>query len=707
MEDKKRIKQKLELFTMIVFVIFGILIARLFFLQVVNAAEFRSQSESNRTRLFYEPACRGEIVDRNGKVLATNKPVFNISVVNLEEKNQGKVIRELSKILGRYDVSHNPEKITQELLEQYRIRSFQPVEVARLPWGEKAFEIVSEIEEKRSELPGVMIRSEPLRYYPGENLAGHVLGFIGKISQQELEQYKDYKYGNNEWIGKYGLERVFENYTLSSGEVIGLRGKKGFRAVEVDANNRTVRELATVSSAPGDSLVLTLDYDLQSALEKGLDEAIDRARGENPKAGAGAGVVLDVNSGAILAMASRPSINPNDFVNGNYKNRQSYYNSEKYKPFLNRAIQGVYPPGSTFKMVTGMAALEAGVINPKDTIICRGYYWKPPYIKDWEVHGKVDFIKALAKSCNTYFQYIADITGIKEIVRVATEFGLGEKTGLKDITGEAEGTLPSPQWKEELGKSIVEREYKKKYADLEAKYRNLIASAKDTGEVAEIKAKKQKEISDLENWYHSQMWSRAQWHPYDTFNTSIGQGSNNYTLLQLANYIAAIANGGTRYRPYLVKSIKSQSGEILETFHPEKIHEVSLSKDTIEKVRLGMKAVTKPGGTAYFLFHDFPPAIQLAAKTGTAQTGRGGDDRNRDFHGVFVGFAPYNNPQIAVALLVEYGQSGSGTAGRVAREIFREYFALDEESTESKENGREVPEGQGEFDIQTYEMNRE
>ena len=253
------------------------------------------------------------------------------------------------------------------------------------------------------ELPGISIEEYPLRYYPHNELAGHILGYVGKINDKELEENSKYNYDLQDWIGKTGIERFTELLRYEDNRVIGLKGKDGVRQVEVDARNRKIKELITIPPTPGYDSVLTIDMDLQRALEESLDRVIEDIKKSNPKAEAGGGIVLDVNTGAVLAAASRPAINPNDFVDGSYSGKKDYYNDPVIKPLFDRVFQGTYPPGSTYKPITGMAALEAG-INPNEKVLCRGSYWRPPYIRCWSVHGSVDFYSALAGSCNVYFQ---------------------------------------------------------------------------------------------------------------------------------------------------------------------------------------------------------------------------------------------------------------------------------------------------------------
>lgn len=671
-EQKKRLEKRLGIYLVIVTAIIISLLSRLFYLQVVSAAEFQSQSKKNRIREVTMEARRGDIMDRKGQVLATSKPVFTISISNVGLKDQDEVIQRLVEVLA------DPEITAEVIKEKMKLnpRRYVPVEIKSLPWSEEAMVLVSRIQEHRRELPGVLIQESPMRYYPNDNLAGHLLGFVGQITERELEQYSQYGYLLTDKIGKTGVERSFE-LSFKDEKENGLRGQKGFAQVEVNAKNRLVGELATIPPLPGNNVVLTLDADLQRTMDAAMDQVIAEVKKTNPKAGAGAGVVLDVRTGAILAMVSKPDLNPNDFVDGSFRSKADYYNDDQLNPSLNRAIQGVYPPGSTFKMITGMAALESGRIKPTDTITCTGKYWKPGGIVCTKAHGTVDFFRAVAVSCNTYFQWAGEMVGIDNITKVAREFGLGEKTGLSDLGGEAEGVVPSRERKQQIGEILVNRQYEAKWVELESRYAELVTKAATEQEKAALSKKKEQERRLLEARYKIDLDWATNWKPYETYNTSIGQGDNNYTILQLANYVATIANGGTRYRPYLVGRIVSPDGRVLREFQPEVVTKVSVSPETIAYARRGMRAVTEPGGTAVSPFRHFPSTIPVAAKTGTAQTGRKGDDKNKDFFGLFVAFAPADNPQIAFAGVIEYAQSGGGSAGKVAQAVFEQYFGLE------------------------------
>lgn len=675
--EKKEQALRITVFFVMVAIIFATLVSRLFYLQVFQNQQFQQLSENNRLRLISIPARRGDILDSNGNLLATSVPVFAILFTPSDIIDVKATAVKLEKILGDPEITQ--ESIIQTINEQ--TRKYVPVEIARLPWGEKGWETVSRLEENRMELPGISIEEHPLRIYPNGTLAGHILGYVGKINEEELEQNRQYQYGIQDWIGKTGVERFAELIRYEQGTVIGLRGKDGVRQVEVDAGNRRIQELTSIQPVSGHNVLLTIDSSLQKAMETSMDSVIANLQKSNPKAMAAAAVAIDVKTGAILAAASRPSINPNDFVDGSYPEKQDYYNHSAKKPMFNRAFQGTYPPGSTFKMITGMAALESGV-KTSETITCKGAYWRAPYIRCWSVHGTVDFYEALAGSCNTYFQDAGRRAGIDNLARIAREFGLGEKTNTLGILNETEGILPDSQWKKELYQPIIERNYEEKRKKLELEYIEAVSKLHEEKEKSAAQKRYENKLAILEAQYKIDYKFYTTWQPFDTFNTSIGQGSNNYTVIQLANFVSTIANGGKRYRPYLVDRVISPAGKIVQHYKPELMNKVSVSAENLAEVRRAMKAVTDPGGTAHFLFRDFPPQFSVGAKTGTAQTGRSGDRKDKDFHGAFVAFAPYDNPKIAFASIVEYGEHGGTSGGLIAKAVFEEYFGLNNNKAE-------------------------
>ncbi|MDH7478935.1 MAG: penicillin-binding protein 2, partial [Syntrophomonadaceae bacterium] len=654
--------------------VFCVLLVRLGTLQLVQASDYRTISEENRVRMISVRAPRGEIQDRNGITLARSKQVFSVLMNRRPDNNDyQEVAYNLSQILLPYYPEMTPDYI-QGLVEQGQDRSYEPVVIKR----NVDIQVVTQIEELRQELPGVEVDVEPIRDYPGyesigPGMAGHLLGFVREISREEMEERNRQAdengfYRMGDLIGKDGLEKQYEEE---------LRGIDGARQVEVDAHGRPIRDLKTIPAVPGNNLVLTLDAKLQEVLEKSMDETLARLqRSGYPKARAGAAVVMDVNTGAVLAMVSRPALNPNDFIGSMSQERVDFYYRSQPAAAINRVIAGTYPPGSTFKPVTALAALESQVINPQQVLVdCKGAYWLPPYIRCWQTHGPVNFFKGMAVSCNTFFQEAGRLAGVENIVRVAEQLGLGRKTGI-DLPGESRGLLPNPQWKRDLNARLVDSWYNRNLKEIETRYQGLLSAAPDDKARQELERKRQSEINSLKARYQINYNFNTSWQVFDTLNMSIGQGSNSYTPIQLATYVSAIANGGRVYQPYLVDRVVSPDGEVIRQYGPKLANLAAISPESLDLVRQGMMAVMQPGGTGYSLFSNFPPSIPVAGKTGTAETGRAGDSKERDYHGVFVAFAPANSPQIAFAGIIEYGYHGSTSAGYLAKAVFEQYFGI-------------------------------
>jgi len=600
----------------LVVAIFTLLTSRLFYMQVVNDEEYATLSEQNRIRILSVAARRGNIYDANMEELATSKAVFAISLASAEIKDKEAVANKLAVVLNDPEITS--DSIVEILGTHYR--QYEPVVIKRIPY-EEGLPLITRIEEMREELPGVLITEEPMRYYPQGTLAGQVIGTVGIISKDEQEELEQYDYLLTDWIGKSGLEKTMENFTYNK-KLIGLRGTKGMEQVEVNSRHRAVRTISSQEPVSGNDMALTIQANVQKVMEDSLSNVITRLQKKYPKCQAGSAVLINVKTGGIIAMASYPSMDPNDFANGLSSDKAVYYWDEDLKPTLNRAISAVYPPGSTFKMVTALAALASGTIDTSFTVNCPSD-WKSPMARCPHVHGAVSLYKALAQSCNIYFQVVGYKTGVDNLYEIGSQLGLGQKTGVQ-LNGEVSGLLPNEKWKND----------------------------------------------NFTGWENT-------WRNYDTFYMSMGQGYNSFTTLQLANYVSTIANGGSRMRPYLLDKIFSKEGAIVYQAEPEVINTVNASAQNFADVRKAMLAVSQPGGTAYSLFANFP--IQVGAKTGTAQTGLVGDDKNKDYHGIFVAFAPYDDPQVAFACVVEYGHAGNSSGGVVCHDVFEEYFGLNVE----------------------------
>ncbi|NLV16724.1 MAG: penicillin-binding protein 2 [Syntrophomonadaceae bacterium] len=649
-----------------------VLIIKLAYVQFVQSDQYITRAQKNSVRLVNIRAPRGEIYDREGKILVKNRQVYTVSLTYLKITDREKVTKHLAELMNPVYPEITPDYIN-ELIEEQRYRLFEPITVMRdVDWA-----MVVKLEENRSELPGVEIIVEPLRYYPENSLAGHLLGYVHPIyDSKELDQYDEsLNYRIGDLVGKDGLERFYQDY---------LRGTDGARRVEVDARGRPIRELVTQQPKTGDNLVLTLDRDLQRVMEIAADEVFEQLQTKYPKAKAGSFVLLDVKTGGVLALCSRPGLDPNVFTKNMGSEEMTYYFPQgNYDPLnpgaaSNRAIKSVYPPGSTFKPITGMAALASGKLDPyEDYANCKGAYWIAPYIGCWGVHGPVNYFSGLAVSCNVYFQEAGRRAGSDLIAKVAREFGLGTKTSI-DLPYEQSGLVPDAEWKKEINGILLDRRYDRLRKELDDKHEALIDAAETSEARQKAIADKEKASKALEAQYKIDYKFGTTWHPYDTFNMSIGQGDNHYTVMQLANFVATIANDGKRMQPYLVDKIVSPSGNVIKEFKPQVIHEVDLDPEILEITREAMHSVAVPGGTAAYIFSKLPLEISGGAKTGTAQTGRTGDNKNRDYHGVFIAYAPYDDPQIAFAGLVEYGYHGSTSAGLVAKAVFEHYFGVED-----------------------------
>lgn len=469
-------------------------------------------------------------------------------------------------------------------------------------------ETVTLIEERKRDFPNVFIETQPTRDYRYNELAVHALGYVAEISESEYKQRKDDPdYRNNSAIGKMGIESYFDK---------AIRGKDGANQVEVNVSGKLVEQLNRVNPKSGDNLQLTIDYNLQMAAEAVLDKHLSylRSSGWAPNAHSAALVVMDPNNGQILAMVSRPAFNPNLFVKGiSYKDWNNI-NNNAYHPMTNKVISGEYPPGSSFKIITAISALAMDKVTPEELYYDAGSHPAVPTMGNdgGKALGSINMKTALAKSDNVYFYEMSSRVGIAGLEQYSRSFGLGALSGIT-LYGEAEGLVASPQ-------------YKTKVFD--------------------------------QDWYLG-----------DTFNASIGQGYQLATPIQLANLMAMVANGGTRYKPYLVAKIFNDQNATIKEFQPEVLGKITISYEDMLAVQLGLRGVAEVGGTAGELA-DFP--IAIAGKTGTAENPHGQD------HGVFVGYAPFDNPKYVVALVVEQGGYASISAVPVARGVFAAAFGVKE-----------------------------
>ncbi len=535
----KKYAYRLEFMMVTGFLVILILIGRMFYLQIIKGSTYRRQAEGNRTRYTRILAPRGIIYDCNGEELANNKPGVMVSLVRQTGAYKEETLERLSQLLNIP---------VAEIKETIRLSggSSEPIRLVR----NASPEVVDKVEENLRYLPGVMLEVQPVRNYPNKQLAVHALGYVGEISDYEIEQgaYSDLKAGDI--IGKFGLENYYDSY---------LRGEDGSYREEVDVAGRVVQIMDKVEPKPGQGLVLTIDAKLQRVAEEAVDRQL-RAIGAR-----GAAVVaIDPNNGEVKALVSRPGFDPNWFVNGISEKNWKYLNTDPFHPMTDKVIAGEYPPGSTFKIVTGSAALEEKKVTPDELIYDSGRHWLIDMRNaGGEALGYINFKRALAASDNVYFYEMGNRVGIEALDKYAREFGFGQATGI-DLHGEAQGLIATP-------------EYKKKVFD--------------------------------DEWYLG-----------DTFNTAIGQGFTLATPIQVAEMLSAVATDGKRYKPHLVSKILNDDGSVAKTFDPEEEGRLPISESTLKLIQEGLEAVTESGGTASFL-KSLP--VPVAGKTGTAENPHG------------------------------------------------------------------------------------
>lgn len=653
----------------------ALLILRLVDLQIVNGEEYREQSEQKMLRETVIEAPRGEIYDRNGVVLATNKLAYDVVVykVGLEDDELNKTLLKVINILeknndelytsfpmdsikeGFYTASQRnticeiygietsltDKQILEYIYEKYELNNlgftsdekfkvltlryelatnvfslFSSVTLAK----DVSYEAMAIIEEAKSELPGIEIKVNSKRYYPYGTLASHLLGYVSSINSEEYAKLKGEGYLYNSTIGKMGIETTMEKY---------LKGENGIKRTEVDSEGEIASEYIYKEAASGNNVALTIDYRLQSVAETNLKKVINNiatgAKGYVKQEGANAGAVvaLDVNSGEVLAMASYPTFDPNDFVSGIKYSKWKAISENTVKPMFNRVISGTYSPGSTFKMLSALAGLDSEVVTLTEKIKDNGKYEYGNHPMCWvysyygRTHGYINVTEAIKVSCNCYFYEVGRRMGIDNLVKYAKMFGLGSKTGI-ELYGELSG---------------------------------IIAGNNE----------------------------KMDWYLGDTLSAVIGQSYNSYTPIQLANYISTLANGGTLNKVSVVKDVTTNQYEnISEDEIASYIEEITgykfisikleLNREHVDAVVEGMRSVTsEQGGTSYIVFKNSD--IEVAGKTGTAQVSSGTPN------GIFVGFAPIENPQIAVVAIVEHGDSGSAVAN-IVKPILEEYFNI-------------------------------
>ena len=676
MRDKKNkelIKNNIRYNSMLILVyLVGIvLIVALFKVQILDGLKYREESNARLVRETLIKAKRGNILDRTGKPLGTTELSYGVELYktqidddklndlilrlteildkNKEKYNTGLIIKtdpfEFKKLdidylndwkerknipkeasakesfyllRDRYNIkSNNIKEITnilniRELIDEQGYGQVSGLELAEQISRKSALEITAE----SNRLSGVNVVTKPTRKYNVNTLAAHVIGYIGRIDEAEYEERADQGYQMNDVIGKTGVERTFEEF---------LKGQDGLKQIEMTIEGNVIGEYTIKEAVGGSDIILTIDNSVQKITEKSLVSRISSLKRQGYKIDGGSAVVLNIHSGEILAMASYPTFSPSAFLGGISEADWKKYNVNTH-PLMNRATQGSYSPGSSFKMIPAIAALNEKKISIYDTVYCTGIYNRAHKPRCWTYrysgggHGSLNVSGALSNSCNVFFYEMGYRLGIDKLEKYTRYFGLGEKTG-GELKGESAGYAAGRE------------------------------TAKEKGET---------------------------WTEGGTLSAAIGQSYNSFTPLQLAKYVAMIANNGQVVKPTIVKSVISSTGSAISNeeinksiekelgYNYEAPKEIKFRQSDINAIHRGMREVTSGGGTAAWLFTNLP--ISLAGKTGTAEAGA-------YVHGTFVCFAPYENPEIAIAVVIENGQSG-GEAAIVAREILKEYIGM-------------------------------
>ncbi len=603
-QELERFQRRLAVAGGLVLLAFFLLFVRFFWLQVIQHEHYRTRAEDNRIALVPIVPNRGLIVDRNGTVLARNYSAYTLEIMPSKVADLEAVIDELADIV---DIQPKDRKRFRKLLEESR--NFESLPIRTRLTDEEVARFVAQ----RFRFPGVDVKARLFRQYPNGDLASHALGYIGRVNDRDLASIEkneaEDNYRGTEHFGKTGLEQKYE---------FELHGQTGFEQVEVDAGGRAVRVLERTPPVPGSNLVLTLDAKLQQVVEK----AFGKRRG--------ALVAIEPSTGGILALVSMPGYDPNLFVDGINLLDWEALNTSEDKPMVNRALNGAYPPGSTFKPFMALAALETGKRTPQQSIADPGFFTFGGHtFRDDKKggHGIVDMYKSIVHSCDTYYYVLANDMGIDAIANFMRQLGFGSPTGI-DIEGESRGVLPSQAWKKE-------------------RFR---------------KPEQQK------------------WYAGETISIGIGQGYNAYTPIQLAQATAALASGGVLYRPHLVKYVENLATGERTLIEPQPLRTLPFKPANIEVIKRAMVGVNTEGTGA----RAFAGAEYVAGgKTGTAQVYslKGGKyeaskvhERLRD-HALFIAFAPADKPTIALAVLVENGGFGAQTAAPIARQVL-DYYLL-------------------------------
>jgi len=592
-----------SIITICILLLIFIIILRLIFLQILYGDFYLMQSERNMIRIKRIPPLRGTILDANKNILATNKPAFSLYLNRKDLKENKITIEEMIDTLS-YLIELDKDKARATIDKYKKFSDAQPIKIlSNLKW-----EQLVKIESSSAFLPGIYVDFDPIRYYLNGDINAHILGYVSEVDKKELERFDELAPGD--FSGKTGIEGFYNKLLI---------GKSGKKRVVVDALGNELKVTSTVNPENGKTLILSIDNELQKFAYNLLDNK------------SGSIIAIDVNTGMIKCFVSAPSFDPNIFSKGITSQEWNMLNSDKLKPLSNKGISGLYPPGSTFKVITATAGLSLKIISPSDLLYCSGTYtlgnakyrcWKK------EGHGAIGMIRAIKESCDVYFYDLGSRVGITGIYETGSEFGLGFKTGI-DLVGEKEGLLPSKAWK-------------------------------------------QKHL-------------KTKWYAGETPPIAIGQGYTTVTPLQMLMVYSAIANGGILYEPRLVSTILDNQGNIIENIEPKILRKLKFSDEVLKIIQTGLdKVVNEQGGTAYSSrIKDF----KYSGKTGTAQVRKLGEHREKNInkieyeerdHAWFVAYAPSENPQLAVVVLVEHAGHGGSASAPLAKEIIKKYFNIQE-----------------------------
>ena len=605
-EERRRAGIRLTVLQYIITALFSLLAVSFWVLQVVQHAQYKELAENNHQRTLALRAPRGLIFDRDGKVLVVNRGSYSISIVREHTKDMNRTVKLVSQVLGL------EEGAVRAIVDRHkREPTYRPITIVQ----DATLAQVAAVSARRLdfELPDVVVEQVPTRSYPG-TMAAHLFGYVGEVSDKDVAEDESLKSGDI--VGQAGLEKVRNAL---------LMGEDGAKRVVVNSVGREIRTLEEEEPVEGKRVQLTLDYDVQKSIEDGFD-----AIGLN-----GAAVVLEPATGGVLGFASRPAYDPNAFASGVDRSTWGALMTDPDRPLNDRAIQGRFSPGSTFKMAVGLAGLEEGIITPEFKVYCPGHanFYGHDF-KCWRFsrggHGAVDLRHAIQQSCDVYFYTVANMLGVDKINKWATLLGLGVKSEI-DLPNEAQGLVPSTEWKRDK--------------------------------------------------------MHEKWYAGETISVGIGQGAVAVTPVSMAVYMAALANGGTRVKPHLIKAVDDGTGwKPVPT--PKPLSVIDITPEKLQAIRDGLwMAVNEPGGTGGAAKI---PGKDVVGKTGTAQvisnTGRaaaqGKTERNLNDHGWFVFFAPRDNPQIAGVVFLEHGVHG-GNAALVVHHILDTFFA--------KKDGRPLP----------------